>query len=402
MATFEYNALTQAGRAMKGTIEAGSPEEAQQLLQQMQLTINSIEKAKPKKPKRPIGRSEFMLFNQQLASITKAGIPLERGLRELSKDIASNKMRKLIESIADDLEAGVSIEQAFEKRQKHFPPLYGKILKAGVETGRLSDMLTSLNRHIDMTNRTRRIVFEALAYPAIIIALAAIILTFVFTFIIPQFEEVLFEMMIDGRLPALTTFYLNLARNVVPFWFSAAILVGSLVILYLWLSTFSAGRRFKESIFLKIPVFGRLYHSSIMSKMSEAMAMMVAAGSSLPSCLRLSANASGSDKLALEADTLAQQIEQGNNILEAGQFCKTIPRLFLYSVQMGSQRNELQDNLYSLAQMYKEQATSGQAKLQSVMLPLMIIFIGVVIGSAVFAMFLPMIHVVTGISSGGM
>ncbi|MHC4293194.1 MAG: type II secretion system F family protein [Planctomycetota bacterium] len=397
MATFEYNALTQAGRAMKGTIEAGNPEEAHQLLEQMQLTINSIEKAKPKKPKKPIGRSEFMLFNQQLASITKAGIPLERGLRELSKDIASNKMRKLIESVADDLEAGVSIEQAFEKRQKNFPPLYGKILKAGVETGRLSEMLTSLNRHIDMTNRTRRIVFEALAYPAVIIALAAIILTFVFMFIIPQFEEVLFEM-IQGQLNPITTFYLNLAQHIIPFWILVGIIIGAIIIIYLWLSTFSEGRRFKESLFLKTPVFGRLYHSSIMSKMSEAMAMMVASGSGLPSCLRLSANASGSDKLAFEADTLAQQVEQGQNILEAGQFCKTIPRLFLYSVQMGSQRNELQDNLYSLAQMYKEQAFSGQAKLQSVMLPMMIIFVGIVIGSAVMAMFLPMVQVVTGLS----
>ncbi|MHC4264586.1 MAG: type II secretion system F family protein [Planctomycetota bacterium] len=401
MATFEYNALTQAGRAMKGTIEAGSTEEAHQLLEQMQLTINSIEEAKPQKPKRPIGRSEFMLFNQQLASITKAGIPLERGLRELSKDIASNKMRKLIDSVADDLEAGTDIEQAFEKRQKHFPPLYGKILKAGVETGRLSDMLTSLNRHIEVTNRTRRIVFEAFAYPAVILALAAIILTFVFMFIIPAFEEVLFEM-VQGQLNPLTTFYFNLATNVVPFWISAAVIIGVITIIFLWLSTFTEGRRFKESIFLKIPVFGRLYHSSIMSKMSEAMAMMVAAGSDMPSCLRLSANASSSDKLALEADTLAQQVEKGNNILEAGQFCKTIPRLFLYSIQLGSQRNELQDNLYSLAQMYKEQAFSGQAKLQSFMLPTMIIFIGFVIGSAVMAMFLPMVQVVTGLSSGGM
>ena len=399
MATFQYNALTQAGRAMKGTIEAGSPEEAHQLLEQMELTINSIEKAKPEKPKRPIGRSEFLLFNQQLASITKAGIPLERGLRELSRDIASKKMSRLINQIADDLEAGVSIEQAFEKRQKHFPPLYGKILKAGVETGRLSEMLTSLNRHIEVTNRTKRIVFEALAYPAVILALAAIILTFVFTFIIPKFEELLSDISSWG-LPPLTKFYLNLANNIVPFWISVGIIVGLFIMIYLWLSTFTKGRQFRESIFLKIPVFGKLYHSSIMSKMAEAMAMMVAAGTEMPSCLRLAANASGSDKLAAEADMLAGQVEKGNNILESGQFCKTIPRLFLYSIQLGAQRNELQDNLYSLAQMYKEQAFSGQAKLQTVMMPLMIIFIGVVIGSAVFAMFLPLVTVVTGLSSG--
>ncbi len=156
MATFEYSALTASDRLMKGIIEAGSPQEASELLIQMRLKVNSLEKAIPEKPKTPIARTEFLLFNQQLASLTKAGIPLEKGLRELSKDVASRPMRKLIDSIVSDLEAGVSIERAFEKRKEHFPPLYGRILKAGVETGRLSEMLTSLNRHLEISNQTRQ------------------------------------------------------------------------------------------------------------------------------------------------------------------------------------------------------------------------------------------------------
>ena len=132
MAVFQYQALTQAGRLMKGTLEAGSPSEASDLLSQMELTVQSVEKTVASKAATPIGRNEFVLFNQQLASIAKAGIPLERGLRELSHDIASPKMRRLIEEIATDLEAGMDIQEAFEKRQRDLPPLYGRILKAGV------------------------------------------------------------------------------------------------------------------------------------------------------------------------------------------------------------------------------------------------------------------------------
>ncbi|MEJ2649078.1 MAG: type II secretion system F family protein [Sedimentisphaerales bacterium] len=200
MATFQYNALTLDGRMMKGTIEAGSHDEANQLLKKMQLTVNSIDKAKTEKTKTSIGRNEFLLFNQQLASITKAGIPLEKGLRELAHDVSSRSMRRLINDIASELEAGVSIEQAFEKRQKRFPPLYGKILKAGVETGRLSEMLTSLNRHLEIANQTRRIIFEAMSYPTIIFILAAVIITGMFTFIIPQFAVAIGEMTQYGRL----------------------------------------------------------------------------------------------------------------------------------------------------------------------------------------------------------
>ena len=398
MATFEYNALTSAGRLMKGTIEAGSREEASEQLKQMELTVNSIEKAKVKRPKTAIGRSEFMLFNQQLAAITKAGIPLERGLRELARDVGSKSMRKLIDAIASELEAGVSIEEAFEKRQKAFPALYGRILKAGVETGRLSEMLTSLNRHLEMANQTKRIIFEAMAYPAVILALGAVVITGVFLLIIPQFKPIL-EEMVEGRLNLLTTSFLGIAKNVVPFWIGVGVLIAAIIAVFAMLSSFPAGRRFKESLFLKVPVMGRLYHSSVLSKMAEAMAMMVSAGCDMPTCLRLSSTAAGSEKLLLESDTLAGQIEQGANILEAGQFCKVVPRLFLYSIQLGTQRNELQDNLYSLGQMYAEQARCGQARLQAVLLPVMLILVGGILALAVLAMFLPMIQVVESLGA---
>ena len=398
MATFEYNALTSAGRLMKGTIEAGSRPEAGELLEQMQLAVNSIEKAKPKRPKTAIGRNEFLLFNQQLASITKAGIPLERGLRELATDVTSKSMRKLIDAIAGELEAGVSIEKAFEKRQKRFPPLYGRILKAGVETGRLSEMLTSLNRHLEMANQTRRIIFEAVSYPAVILALASVILTGVFLFVIPQFKAVL-EEMVEGQLNPITTAFLSFPKNVVPFWTGVGLFIAAIVALLAILSTYAAGRRFKESLFLKVPVVGRVYHSSVLSRMAEAMAMMVAAGCDMPASLRLSSGATGSEKVILESEALAGQIEQGANILEAGQFCRMIPRLFLYSIQLGTQRNELQDNLYSLGQMYAKQARCGQARLQAVLLPVMLMMVGAIILLIILAMFLPMIQVITSLSS---
>ena len=398
MATFKYNALTSAGRLMKGTIEAGSREEAGALLKQMELAVNSIEKAKPQKPKTAIGRNEFMLFNQQLASITKAGIPLERGLRELASDISSKSMRKLIDAIASELEAGVSIEEAFEKRQKRFPPLYGRILKAGVETGRLSEMLTSLNRHLELANQTRRIIFEALSYPAVILALAAVILTGVFLMIIPQFGTILTEMTEGSELPKLTRLFLSMAENVVPFWIGVGFLVVAILFIVRIVSSFPAGRRFKESLFLRALVIGRVYHSSVLSRMAESMAMMVAAGSDMPACLRLGSGSTGSEKLVLESEMLASQIEQGANILGAGQFCKMIPKLFLYSIQLGTQRNELQDNLYSLGQMYSEQARCGQARLQAIFLPVMLIVVGGILAIAVLSMFLPMITIITNLS----
>jgi len=399
MATFEYNALTSAGRLMRGTLEAGSQQEAGDLLGQMQLTVNSIEPAKPEKPKTAIGRNEFMLFNQQLASIAKAGIPLERGLRELAADVASKSMRRLIEDIADELEAGVSIEEAFEKRHKRFPPLYGRILKAGVETGRLSEMLTSLNRHLELASQTRRIIFEAVSYPAIVLILALAVVTLLFTFVIPAFGPILGELLEDRLLPAPTRLLLAASANIVPFWIGVGLVIAAIAAVFGILSASAEGRRFKESVFLRVPVIGRVLHSSILSKLAEAMAMLVAAGCDMPSCLRLGSTAAGSEKLLLESETLAGQIEQGNNILEAGQFCRLIPRLFLYSIQLGIQRNELQDNLYSLGEMYAEQTRYRQTRLQAVLLPAMIVAVGMFVLFCIMAIFGPIMSVISGLSS---
>jgi type II secretory pathway component PulF len=398
MAIFQYHALTTGGRLMKGTLEAGSPDEAAEMLRDMDLEVSALEKARPELPRTPVGRNEFLLFNQQLASIAKAGVPLERGLRELARDVSSKSMRRLVEDIAADLEKGVPIEQAFEKRQKQFPPLYGRILKAGVETGRLSEMLTSLNRHLELAGHTRRIIFEAVSYPAVILTLAAIIITGVFAFIIPQFVPVLQEM-VGGPLNPVTVAVFRLSENLIPFWLVVGVLIGGLVVAVSMLSSRPAGRRFEEMLFLHLPVLGRLYHNSVLSRMAEAMAVLVGAGCDIPEALRLGAVASGSGRMALESEVAAQQIERGTNILEAGQGMNMLPRLFLYSIQLGAQRNELQDNLYSLGQMYADQARAGQSRLQIILLPMMIATLGCVIAVAILAMFLPMIQVVTSLSA---
>ena len=129
------------------------------------------------------------------------------------------------------------------------------------------------------------------------------------------------------------------------------------------------------------------------------MAVLVGAGCDMPECLRLGAVATGSERLLLDSEHLAAQIERGANLMEAGHEAGMLPRLFLYSVQLGAQRNELPDNLHSLADMYADQARVGQSRLQVVLLPIMLIVVGGFLAMAILAMFLPMIQVVTSLSA---
>ena len=257
-------------------------------------------------------------------------------------------------------------------------------------------MLTSLNRHLEVSGTTRRIVFEALCYPLVVLTIGAIIITAVFMIVIPQFGEILYDMSDGmGSLPAITELFITMADHVVEFWGIVLVIVLGLIFVWSLLSASPGGRKAKESVFMRIPVIGRIYHSCIMAKMSEAMAMLVNSGSTMPSCFRLSSGVSGSEKLKYESELIASQIEQGSPVMESGHLCRIIPKLFLYSIQLGSQRNELQSNLESLGQMYSEQTRCLQLKLQALMLPIMLVFVGLFIGTMITAMFLPMIRIIT-------
>ena len=152
---------------------------------------------------------------------------------------------------------------------------------------------------------------------------------------------------------------------------------------------------------LRFPFLGRIYHLGLLGRLSEALAIMVAAGTDMPAAIRLASHATSSERIIQEGELLADRLEQGTPVLEAGQFCRMIPRLFLYSIQLGIQRNELQDNLHSLSAMYTDQATQGQARLQTILLPLLLVLVGSIIAMAVLAVFLPIIQVISSLSAAG-
>ncbi|MHC5084509.1 MAG: type II secretion system F family protein [Planctomycetota bacterium] len=395
MALFEYRSVTTAGRLMTGTIEAGDIEQAKSSLSEMGLQVTELEKTKESMAPKSIGHNEFVLFNEQLASLTKAGIPLEQGLRELAQDAGSAKMRSLINGVANDLEQGLPIDQAIQKRQKDFPPLYGLILKSGVETGRLSEMLTNLNRNLQVELRTKRIIIESLTYPAVVLVAAALIVSGLLLFVVPTFGEVLYDMS-GGKagLPFLTEFVLDVSAHVWDFWLGLGIVVGVTVFCWKSLSFNTAGRRTKEHFFRSLPLIGRVFRNGLLARFSECMSVLINAGCTLNDAVELSGQSSSSELLKQDCGILAAQLNEGSNFLEAGMGCKTIPRLFLYSVQLGAQRNELKENLNSLGRMYAAKTFSLQSQMQGLLEPLLIIFLGGTVGTIVLALFLPMVKMI--------
>jgi len=388
MPPFEYEALTASGRLMRGTFEAAGPDEARQALADMQLAVQRLERSRPPGPRTPVGRSELRLFNEQLAAIARAGIPLERSLRELAADAASARMRRLIERIADELESGTELREAFEKHAGSLPPLYGRIIEAGVKSGRLGEMLTSLNRHTEVAARTRQIVFEAVCYPVVVLLLAAGLFTGFLVYVVPPFGRI-FESS-GWRVPPATATLLALSGNVGGLWIGFGCLAALAVGARFAMGLAPAGRRFRERVKLSVPVLGRLLRHGLLGRFADLAALLTGAGLDLPSCLRLAGSATGSDLLAADCEAVARGVEAGGRLTDSAANARVLPRLFVYSVEFGASRNELTDSLYGLAGMYDDRVRIEQGRLQAVLLPVLVVTVGLGIGWGIVSLFLPM------------
>ena len=395
MATFEYEALTDSGRRMKGTLDAASPDEAIRLLDGMALSVQSIEQAAPARPRTRIGRNEFLLFNQQLASLAKAGIPLESGLRHLAKEVASRRLRGAIDGVAADLEAGKPLEEAFERHARHFPPLYARLIGAGVRTGRLGELLTSLSRHLETARMTRRIVVEAVAYPVVLLLLAGVILTFLFLVVMPRMAEFLAGF--DTTLPPLTLSLMWVSEHFVSLLLLTGGAFVGVVVAWALLGTWPKGRYIRERFVRGVPVVGRVQRLAALARLADTMGLMVGSGCTLPEALRQGSAAAGSEVLRQACEGVADRVERGEPLADAARDCRAVPTMFFYSMQIGAERNELADNLYQLSDMYASQARAHQGRLQAFLLPILIIGVGTIIGFYLSALFMPLTKLIRSV-----
>ena len=160
------------------------------------------------------------------------------------------------------------------------------------------------------------------------------------------------------------------------------------------------GLRLKEGVYLRVPILGRLYHRSLLSRFTDTLAMLVGSGCDLPTGVRLAFASTGSQTLLDEGELMAQALERGEDLTRAGVFCRHVPPLLFYAMRAGMQRNELQDSLYGLSEMYAQQAQTHQNRLQGMLMPIMIILVGGVVAVAVVAMFLPMVSLIQNVQKG--
>lgn len=395
--TFTYEAQLADGRPFTGTLDAPDADAARGRLATLGLRVIRFEAEATDRRSRPIGGSDFAAFNQQLAHLTQAGLPLEHSLRLVAHDMRTGPLARTVWQIANDLEKGMPIGEAFDARRGKFPPLYGKLMDAGIKSGRLPGMLFNLSRHVEFIQRLRAILWQIMAYPLIMLVMLMVLLFFIGYAIAPQFLQLFYEFHVP--LPSLTV----LIMRILPWMphFAVGVLTALVVGAVVWrrMRTTRAGAAVIDALVLPIPVLGAAVRWSLVSRWCDAMRMGVDAGLTLPAALTLAGDAVGSPALQRDSAAIAATVEAGQPVINVSERAKlTLPVTIPAAIELAGERHALAETLESLTRMYEKQAELRAAAISAVLLPMMLIIVGGTMLFIVVGMMLPLVKLIRNLT----
>ena len=385
--TFAYRAQGIDGQPLTGTIDAASPDQARERLESLRLRVLELAPAdSAAAPARPLKGEDFLTFNQQLAHLTSAGMPLEQGLRLIARDMHRGAVANTIRQIADELEKGVHLSQAFEKHAAQFPPAYGHLIDAGVRTNNLSGMLLNLSEHLRTLGQLRAALWRALAYPLTVFVALCCVVGFLGALGFPTIFRHLPRL---GHAPAVDDPVHDRLqpahRLVLPHpgrpRHPPRDPVGAL--------RHSALRQsLRDNVVMRLPLIGPVVSRSLVSRWCDAVRLGVVGGMDLPRAMRTAGDAVGSARLADDGNRMAAKLE-GGQPLSSNESFAVMPPTVPAAIELSSRHGGLAETLGTLAHMYQEQAQAKVGVIPAVLTPLLLTLLTGIIGFIILAMFLP-------------
>jgi type II secretory pathway component PulF len=341
---------------------------------------------------------DLIALNEEIAAMARAGLPLDQGLAALAREMGGGRLRQLTAELADDLRAGHTLPQALERRGNRVPPFYAALLAAGVRSGRLVEVLTTLTTYARSLADLRATILSAAFYPGVVLVFGFVLFGFLCFYIVPQFEVIFRDF--NMSLPIVTEAVLALGRHplelvVLPL----VVVVGTLFATRFVLRRTPTGRLLWARFVYAIPLVGTLLRATRMAAFTELLAILVDHEVPLPEALRLAGEASSEPIMADAVHTLRQDLEQGQPLSKALKKQKAVPELISWMTGLGEQRGALGNALHQVAEMYRRQAGLRATLLHSLLPPFLLISTaGVLVVLFVLAIMMPMFKLLEGLS----
>ena len=413
MAIFVYEALDNQGQEVRGEIEAVSSEEAiVKIRNKSYFPTNVKEKAAKrqrgagaragrKKRSFAIGKvktKHLCTFTRQLSTLQDAGLPIVRSLKILEEQQKPGVLKNQIGDVAEDVEGGSTLSEAFAKHPKTFDKLYVNMVRAGEAGGVLDAILERLATFMEKSQRLKKQVISALIYPAAVLSVAGLILIGIMIYIIPKFQAMFDDM--NMKLPGLTSALISFSTWMKDFWYLVPLVPGSIIAIYKIIAVTKQGRYVLDYTKLRLPVFGLIISKSTVSRFARTLGTLITSGVPILEALTIVKEASGNAVFEDALGNVHDSIREGENIVGPLAQAKIVDAMVLNMIDVGEETGDLDKMLIKIADTYDEDVDALVGGMMSLIEPLLIVVMGGAVGFIVVALFLPLITLMQNIGQG--
>ncbi len=384
---YEWEGKDRSGKVIKGEIRASGENQVKASLRRQGVLPVKIKKRRMRSGK-SIKPRDIAIFTRQLATMMKAGVPLLQSFDIVGRGNPNASVTKLLNDVRTDVETGTSLSAAFRKYPLYFNALYCNLVEAGEAAGILEALLDRLAVYMEKTEAIKSKIKSALMYPASVVVVAFVVVAVIMIFVIPAFKSVFSSFGAD--LPAPTLFVMAISEFFVAYWWLIFGGVGGAI--YFFLQAWQRNekvQRFMDRALLKAPVFGPLIFKSCVARWTRTLSTMFAAGVPLVEALDSVGGASGNSLFADATTKIQQEVSTGTSLTAAMGNANLFPTMVLQMCSIGEESGSIDHMLGKAADFYEAEVDEMVAGLSSLMEPIIIVFLGTLIGGIVVSMYLP-------------
>jgi type IV pilus assembly protein PilC len=420
MARFKFVALDSKGKEVRGEIDAENQAAAIARIKEKQYFPTKVEDAgggggAPRKtaakggnlqmeikmPKFLRGRvkaKQLTTFTRQMSTLVNAGLPLMRALRVLQRQEKNLTLKEAVVSMAESIESGSTFAEALAAHPKIFDRLFVNMVKAGEVGGVLDVVLARLSEFQEKAEKIKGKVKSAMTYPVVVLVMALSILTFLMMFIVPKFADIFADLMGGKGMPPLTQFVMNASDTMVNRFPVVVIVIVAFVFIVKLLAKTAKGRYTIDLFKLHAPVFGQLISKNSISRFTRTLGTLMSAGVPVLQALNIVKETVGNEVISNAVAMIHDAVKEGENMAPPIASSKVFPPMVVSMVEVGEETGALPDMLMKIADSYDDDVDNAVAAMTSIIEPLLIIFLAVVVGTIVIALFMPLVSIIGGLS----
>ena len=384
---FEWQGKDRNGKIVRGEMRAMGENQVQASLRRQGILPVKIKKRRMSSGKK-ITNKDLAIFTRQLATMMKAGVPLLQAFDIVGKGNANASVAKLLNDIRMDVETGTALNAAFRKYPMYFDNLYCNLVEAGEAAGILDQLLDRLAVYMEKTEAIKSKIKSALMYPISVVVVAFVVVAVIMIFVIPAFKETFTSFGAD--LPGPTLFVMAISEYFVSYWWLIFGSIGGG--LYFFFQAWKRSEKVQmvmDRVLLRVPIFGVLVEKSVVARWTRTLATMFAAGVPLVEALDSVGGASGNSVYQSATEKIQREVSTGSSLTTAMTNANIFPNMVLQMCAIGEESGSIDHMLGKAADFYEAEVDDMVAGLSSLMEPIIIVFLGGLIGGIVVSMYLP-------------